>query len=72
MKVMRDKDDYRMAIFSARSEDLDTWKGEIESFIYAKNPEKANIIVKLTDKPIKRDKIDANKQTNATGNPISS
>ena len=35
-KIMGDKDDYRMAIFSGRLEDWDTWKSEIESFIGAK------------------------------------
>ena len=54
-KVMGDKDDYRMAIFSGRLEDWDTWKSEIESFIGAKDPEMADIIVGLIEKPISRD-----------------
>jgi hypothetical protein len=66
-KVMRDKDDYRMAIFSGRLEDGDTWKSEIESFIGAKDPEMADIIVGLIEKPISRDETPSYKEKNAKG-----
>src|SRR6056297_2485951 len=64
---MGDKDDYRMAIFSGRLEDWDTWKSEIESFIGAKDPEMAGIIVGLIEKPISRDETPSYKEKNAKG-----
>ena len=64
---MGDKDNYRMAIFSGRLEDWDTWKSEIESFIGAKDPEMADIIVGLIEKPISRDETPSYKEKNAKG-----
>jgi hypothetical protein len=46
-----------MAIFSGRLEDSDIWKSEIESFIGAKDPEMADIIVGLTTSPISGDEV---------------
>jgi hypothetical protein len=64
---MGDKVDYRMAIFSGRLEDWDTWKSEIESFIGAKDPEMADIIVGLIEKLIFRDETPSYKEKNAKG-----
>ena len=66
-KVMGDKDDYRMAIFSGRLEDWDTWKSEIESFIGAKDPEMADIIVGITKSPISGDEAKPYDEKNAKG-----
>jgi hypothetical protein len=64
---MGDKDDYRMAIFSGRLEDWDTWKSEVESFIGAKDPDKADIIVGITKSPISGDEAKPYDEKNAKG-----
>src|SRR6056297_647826 len=50
-EIMGDNDEYRMAIFSGRLEDWDAWKRDVESFIGAKDPEMADIIVGLIKSP---------------------
>jgi hypothetical protein len=62
---MSDMDDYRMAIFSGRLEDWDAWKRDIESFIGAKDPEMADIIVGLTKSPISGDEVKSYDEKNA-------
>jgi hypothetical protein len=62
---MGDMNDYRMAIFSGRLEDWDTWKSKIESFIGAKDPESADIIVGLTKSPISGDEVKSYDEKNA-------
>ena len=66
---MGDMDDYRMAInkFSGRLEDWDAWKRDIESFIGAKDPEMAGIIVGLTKSPISGDEEKTYDEKNAKG-----
>jgi hypothetical protein len=64
---MGDMDDYRMAIFSGRLEDWDAWKRDIESFIGAKDPEMADIIVGLTRPPISGDEEKSYDEKNAKG-----
>src|SRR6056297_2142529 len=64
---MGDMDDYRMAIFSGRLEDWDTWKSEIESFIGAKDPEMADIIVGITKSPISGNETKPYDEKNAKG-----
>ena len=64
---MGDMDDYKMAIFSGRLEDWDAWKREIESFIGAKDPEMADIIVGITKSPISGDEAKPYDEKNAKG-----
>ena len=64
---MGDMDDYKMAIFSGRLEDWDAWKRDVESFIGAKDPEMADIIVGLIKKPISLDELSPYKEKNAKG-----
>jgi hypothetical protein len=64
---MGDNDEYRMAIFSGRLEDWDEWKRDVESFIGAKDPEMADIIVGLIKKPISLDELSSYKEKNAKG-----
>jgi hypothetical protein len=64
---MGDNDEYRMAIFSGRLEDWDAWKRDVESFIGAKDPEMADIIVGLIKKPISLDELSSYKEKNAKG-----
>jgi len=64
---MGDMDDYRMAIFSGRLEDWGAWKRDIESFIGAKDPEMADVIVGLTKSPISGDEEKSYDEKNAKG-----
>ncbi|EWM30056.1 hypothetical protein Naga_100975g3 [Nannochloropsis gaditana] len=64
---MGGKDDYRMAIFSGRLEDWSSWKREIESFIGAKDPEMADIIVGFAKMPTSRDDLSSYNDKNAKG-----
>ncbi|EWM27849.1 hypothetical protein Naga_100318g10 [Nannochloropsis gaditana] len=64
---MGGKDNYRIAIFSGRLEDLDDWKREIESFIGAKDPEMADIIVGFAKMSISRDDLSSYNDKNAKG-----
>lgn len=64
---MGDNDDYRMTIFSGRLDDWDAWKCDIESFIRAKDPEMAEIIVSLNKSPISRDEVSSYNKKNAKG-----
>src|SRR6056297_1147713 len=64
---MGDNDEYRMAIFSGRLEDWDAWKRDVESFIGAKDPEMADIIVGLIKKPSSLDELSSYKEKNAKG-----
>jgi hypothetical protein len=56
-----------MAIFSGRLEDWDNWKRDIESFIGAKDPEMADIIVGLTKLPISGDEVKSYDEKNVKG-----
>jgi hypothetical protein len=66
-EVIADKDDYRIAIFSGRLEDLDYWKRDIESFIGAKDPKMTDIIVGLTKSPISGDEVKSYDEKNVKG-----
>src|SRR6056297_209194 len=62
---MGDMDGCKMAIFSGRLEDWDAWKRDIESFIGAKDPGMADIIVGLTKSPISGDEVKSYDEKNA-------
>src|SRR6056297_662846 len=64
---MGDMDGCKMAIFSGRLEDWDAWKRDIESFIGAKDPGMADIIVGLTKSPISGDEVKSYDEKNAKG-----